>query len=93
MAAANPCRQVRRNTERPRSRCPSWEEITSFAKMASEKGPSPHVIGLMGKFIALTGRRRAEFLHLCKTDLKDDGISVGFAKAKAGEAKRRGLIQ
>lgn len=92
-ATANPCRQVRRNKERPRSRCPSWEEIESFCATAAKKGPSSHVIGLMAKFIALTGRRRAEFLNLRKTDLGQDGIVVGFAKAKAGDALRRGLIE
>jgi len=91
-AAVNPCRQVRRNKERPRSRCPSWAELESFCATAAKKGPSSHVVGLMGKFIALTGRRRAEFLRLPKADVGDDGIVIGFAKAKAGEAKRRGLI-
>lgn len=47
----------------------------------------------MAKFIALTGRRRAEFLNLRKTDLGQDGIVVGFAKAKAEDALRRGLIE
>ncbi len=47
----------------------------------------------MAKFIALTGRRRAEFLNLRMTDLGQDGIVVGFAKAKAGDALRRGLIE
>lgn len=92
-ATANPCRQVRRNKERPRSRCPSWEEIESFCATAAKKGPSSHVIGLMAKFIALTGRRRIEFLELRKTDMSQDGIAVGFAKAKAGDALRRGLIE
>lgn len=92
-ATANPCRQVRRNKERPRSRCPSWADIESFCETASKKGPSSHVIGLMAKFIALTGRRRAEFLNLRKADLGQDGIVVDFAKAKAGDALRRGLIE
>ncbi|MFP3747023.1 tyrosine-type recombinase/integrase [Achromobacter sp. SIMBA_011] len=47
----------------------------------------------MAKFVALTGRRRAEFLNLRRTDLGQDGIVVGFAKAKAGDALRRGLIE
>lgn len=92
-ATATPCRQVRRNKERPRSRQPSSEEIESFCAAAAKKGPSSHVIGLMVNFIALTGRRRAEFLNLRKMDLSQDGIVVGFAKAKAGDALRRGLIE
>ncbi len=60
---------------------------------AAKKGPSSHVIGLMAKFIALTGRRRAEFLNLRKTDLGQVGIVVGFATANAGDTLRRGLIE
>lgn len=37
-------------------------------------------------------RRRVEFLELRKTDMRPAGISVGFDKAKAGDALRRGLI-
>jgi len=93
LAETNPCRMVRRNTERPRTRCPSWEEIASFCDTARRRGSSSHVIGLMARFIALTGRRRVEFIEMRRTDLSDDGIRVGFAKAKASEAKRQGLIE
>lgn len=93
LARANPCRQVRRNKEKPRSRCPSWEEITQVYEVAKAKGESSHVLGLMAKFAALTGRRRAEFRELRQADLTTDGIRVGFAKAKKGEADRRGLIE
>lgn len=92
MAETNPCRMVRRNTERPRSRCPSWEEIESLCELAKNKGPSSHVVGLMAKFAALTGRRGAEFRNMRRTDIRTDGIAVSFAKAKAGEALRTGLI-
>ena len=93
MANANPCRQSRRNKERPRSRCPSWGEIQSLYEVAKAKGPSSHLIGLMARFAALTGRRRAEFIRMRKSDLRDDGIQIEFAKAKAGEARRNRLIE
>lgn len=93
LAVSSPCREVKRNKERPRSRCPSWPEIESFYETAKTKGESSHVIGLMAKFAALTGRRRAEFLRLHKSDLTDEGIRIGFAKAKVHEARRQGLIE
>ncbi|MFY2995921.1 tyrosine-type recombinase/integrase [Achromobacter xylosoxidans] len=93
LAASNPCRQVRRNKEKPRSRCPSWADIEGVYAVARAKGDSSHVLGLMAKFAALTGRRRAEFRQLRQDDLTPDGIRVGFAKAKKGEADRRGLIE
>lgn len=91
-ARTNPCRDVRRNKEKPRNRCPSWEDIESFAATAKAKGPSSHIIGLMAKFEALTGRRRAEFRELRKSDLTDSGIRIAFSKIRAGEADRSGLI-
>lgn len=93
LSSANPCRQVRRNKEKPRSRCPSWADIDGLYNVAKAKGDSSHVLGLMAKFAALTGRRRAEFREMRQDDLTADGIRVGFAKAKKGEADRRGLIE
>lgn len=93
MVMANPCRQVRKNKERPRTRCPSWAEIESFCATAKSKGPSSHVIGLMAKFIALTGRRRAEFISMTKADLTAGGIRVVYAKGRVDDPVKRGLIE
>ncbi|MFV0283358.1 MAG: tyrosine-type recombinase/integrase [Castellaniella sp.] len=93
MVASNPCRQVRKNKERPRTRCPSWAEIESFCMTAKARGPSSHIIGLMAKFIALTGRRRAEFIRMTKGDLTDDGIRVVYAKGRVDDPVKRGLIE
>lgn len=93
MVAANPCRQVRKNKERPRTRCPSWIEIESFCATARTRGSSSHVIGLMAKFIALTGRRRAEFIRMTKADLTDAGIRVIYAKGRVDDPVKRGLIE
>ncbi|WP_341667396.1 tyrosine-type recombinase/integrase [Alcaligenes sp. SDU_A2] len=93
IAIKNPCREVRKNKERPRTRCPSWEEIESFCLTAKAKGPSSHVIGLMAKFIALTGRRRAEFINMKKADLTPDGIRVTYAKGRVDDPEKRGLIE
>lgn len=93
MVASNPCRQVRKNKERPRTRCPSWDEIASFCEVARARGQSSHIIGLMAKFIALTGRRRAEFIRMTKSDLTDAGIRVIYAKGRVDDPVKRGLIE
>lgn len=55
LAEGNPCREVRRNTEKPRSRLPSDEEIASFLTIAAKRGAGFESIGIMGQFAALTG--------------------------------------
>lgn len=92
LAEANPCRQVRRNTETPRSRLPSDPDIESFLAIAAKRGAGSQLIGIMARFAALTGRRRAEFLGLRKDALTDDGVVFQFAKIKSGQATRHGLI-
>lgn len=92
LALKNPCREVRRNTERPRSRLPESDEIKSFMKIAKARGAGSELIGCMAKFAALTGRRRAEFLSLRKDAIGPDGINFNYAKSTASQATRKGLI-
>lgn len=92
LAMRNPCREVRRNTERPRSRLPSARDIETFLETAKERGAGSELIGCMGRFAALTGRRRAEFLSLRKDAIGPDGVSFTYAKEKAGQATKKGLI-
>lgn len=92
LAQENPCRQVRRNTEKPRSRLPSDADISTFLQTAAKRGAGSELIGVMARFAALTGRRRIEFLTLRKDALTDDGVVFTFAKTKAGDSVRHGLI-
>ena len=92
LAMRNPCREVRRNTERPRSRLPSKSDIESFLSTARSRGAASELIGCMGMFAALTGRRRSEFLGLRKDAIGPDGIAFTYTKEKAGQSTRRGLI-
>lgn len=92
LVTKNPCREVRKNKERPRSRCPSWEEIISLYEIAKNKGPSSHLVGLMAIFAALTGRRRAEFIRMRKDDLTEKGIMITYSKGRVDDAEKMGLI-
>lgn len=89
----NPCRQVRRNKEKPRHRLPTPAEVAALYEVAKAKGDSSKVIGLMARFAANIGRRRAEFLRLSKSQIGEDGITVKLAKGKANEADRYALLE
>lgn len=92
LAESNPCRQVRRNTEKPRSRLPSHEDIESFLDVAKQRGAGSELVGIMARFAAITGRRRAEFLRLRKDDLTEEGVKLTFAKERSDAATKTGLI-
>lgn len=92
LVESNPCREVRRNKEKPRNRLPSDTDIKTFMAVAKRRGAGSELIGIMGRFTALTGRRRAEFLTLMHSQVSDKGITLEFAKDKADEAKRKGFI-
>ena len=61
---ANPCRQTRRNKERPRKDAPEPETLVAFPKWARERKGQAQVLASMAEFAALTGNRRIEFLEL-----------------------------
>lgn len=78
----NPCREVRRNKEQPRTTAPSESEIEAFARWIESRH---RVIGLMAEFCAFTGARRCEFLKMATTQIKDDAIRLRRAKQRGKE--------
>lgn len=88
MVEENPCHGIRRNKERPRQRRVSIAEFNAFLAHAKEKGGSAYLVALIGCCVALSGRRRAEILHLPKSAAASDGFRIKDAKTKAGEAER-----
>ena len=61
---ANPCKQIKRNKERPRKDAPEPETLISFLKWARERTGQAQILASMAEFAALTGNRRIEFLEL-----------------------------
>lgn len=61
---ANPCKQTRRNKERPRKDAPEPETLISFLTWARERTGQAQILASMAEFAALTGNRRIEFLEL-----------------------------
>jgi integrase len=73
-AAANPCRGIRRNTERPRRRYVSDAEFLEAFEAAPE--PLQDVLALA----LLTGARQGELRALRRQDWKEDGLHVKETK-------------
>lgn len=87
----NPCKEVRRNREAPRTRLVEAKEFAPFVAWALQQGPSAVVLVSMAQFAALTGNRRAEFLQLHWPQV--DGEIVRLQRAKQrGNATKRELV-
>jgi len=93
MVETNPCRGVRRNKERPRTRKVAIAELNAFLQLAKGLGGSAYMTALIGALVAISGRRRAEIRCLTVTAIKDDGVHCKAAKIKAGETGRDYVIQ
>ena len=89
---SNPCHGVRRNKELPRSRAVTIEEFQSMLRFAKSKGGSRYMVALIAAMVGLTGRRRAEIIHLKKSDLTAEGIVATESKVKHGNIARKQLI-
>jgi integrase len=85
---ANPCKQVRRNTEESRTRLVEAKELDAFVAWALEQGKSAVVLVSMAQFAALTGNRRAEFLKLHWPQVDEAVIRLTRAKQRKGKERR-----
>lgn len=77
-ATVNPCRHVKRNTERARSRYITDAEMASVLAHASPAMRAAIAIS------ASTGMRMTDLLSLRLSDLTDDGIAVKASKTGKG---------
>lgn len=84
----NPCREVRRNPENPRTRLVEDAELEKFVAWALQQGKSAVVLVSMAQFAALTGNRRAEFLKLHWPQVDEHIIRLQRAKQRGGKTKR-----
>jgi integrase len=80
---SNPCRGVRRNTERPRRRAVQPAEFNALSALAKSRGHSIYMAALIAATVALTGRRRAEVLRLPLSAATDAGIVCRDVKNQA----------
>jgi integrase len=84
----NPCREVRRNPEQPRTRLVEITELQPFIDWALQQGKSAVVLVSMAEFAALTGNRRAEFRTLHWPQVDEEVVRLQRAKGRRGQAKR-----
>ncbi|WP_418116200.1 site-specific integrase [Variovorax sp. NFACC27] len=85
----NPCKQVKRNLERPRTEAPEPETFAAFIAWLNGQGPQRKVIALMAEFAAMAGSRRIEFIHLTLPQIDDELGRIRLMRAKQhGGAKR-----
>lgn len=79
---ANPCKQVRRNKERPRKTAPEPETLVAFLEWARKRPGQAQVLAGMAEFAALAGNRRIEFRAL-------SWAQVGETEARLMRGKQR----
>lgn len=60
----NPCKQVRRNKEQPRTEAPETEVLGAFLDWLVSAGGPRKIVAQMAEFAAYGGNRRVEFLGL-----------------------------
>ncbi len=79
---ANPCKQTRRNRERPRKDAPEPETLVAFLTWARDRAGQAQVLAGMAEFAALTGSRRVEFLQLHWPQVGQDEVRLIRSKQR-----------
>lgn len=85
----NPCLQVKRNLERPRTEAPEPAELARFIEWLSGQSQQRQVISLMAQFAAMAGSRRIEFLHLTLPQIDSAGSIIRLMRAKQHGGSKR----
>jgi integrase len=84
---ANPCKQVRRNKEQPRTEAPETAVLGAFVDWLVSAGGQRRTVAQMAEFAAYSGSRRTEFLRLTWAQIDRPG---GVIRVK--RAKQRGQV-
>lgn len=92
-AKANPCREVRRNEEQPRTEAPEPEDFESFSGWLARQGGQRAVIGMAAEYAALAGNRKIEFLDLAWPQIDEEGGFIRIKRAKQRGKKRGEVIE
>ena len=92
-AKHNPCREVRRNEEQPRTEAPDPEEFQKFATWLADQGGQRGVIGMAAEYAALAGNRKVEFLDLGWPQIDEQAGVIRVKRAKQRGKKRGEVIE
>ncbi len=82
---SNPCKQVKKNTEKARTEAPEPDELRAFLDWLISGTPARRMLAMMAEFAALAGSRRAEFL-----DLQINQIDLNTGVIRLMRAKQHG---
>lgn len=84
---ANPCKQVRRNKEQPRTEAPETADLAAFVEWLYQRGGPRKIVAQMAEFAAYGGNRRVEFLDLTWPQIDRDAGVI-----RVERAKQRGVV-
>jgi integrase len=92
-AKHNPCREVRRNEEQPRTEAVDPIEFMKFAAWVPSLGGQRAIIGMAAEYAALAGNRKAEFLDLSWPQIDAEHGVIRVKRAKQRGKKRGEVIE
>lgn len=92
-AKRNPCREVRRNEEQPRTESVDPAEFMRFIAWVPSLGGQWPVIGMAAEYAALAGNRKAEFLDLSWPQIDEQTGVIRVKRAKQRGKKRGEVIE
>ncbi len=92
-AKHNPCREVKRNEEQPRTEAPEPEEFAAFATWLAEQGGQRAMIGMAAEYAAGAGNRKVEFLDLSWPQIDEAAGHIRIKRAKQRGKKRGEVIE
>ncbi|MGO4151366.1 tyrosine-type recombinase/integrase [Cupriavidus sp. YAF13] len=92
-AEVNPCRQVRRNTEQPRTEAPKADALLAFLKWLARQTAQRKIIGLAAEYAAVAGSRKVEFLDIVRPQVDRASLVIRTKRAKQRGIKRGEIIE
>jgi integrase len=92
-AKHNPCREVRRNEEQPRTEAPEPADFKAFTTWIAALGGQRAVIGMAAEYAALAGNRKAEFIDLAWPQIDESAGIIRTKRAKQRGKKRGEVIE
>lgn len=90
---SNPCKQVKRNSERARTEAPEPDDLKALLTWLESGTPARRTLAYLAEFAALAGSRRIEFLDIQTRQLDLENGVVRLMRAKQhGGTKRQETI-
>lgn len=92
-AKTNPCREVRRNEEQPRTETADPDDLRAFTGWLAAQGGQRAMMGMAAEYAALAGNRKVEFLDLSWPQVDRAAGHIRIKRAKQRGKKRGEVIE